>query len=251
MTDLKKENLNKLHNIMLDILTEVDKICIKHNIEYWLDSGTLLGAVRHKGFIPWDDDLDISMTLEDYYRFLNIVQEELPSHMKLQTAEIEKGFPYDFAKIRDSRGTLIEKHEIGKTISYNQGVFIDIIPVIKIDSSLYSKYKYKFLFSLIQLFSYNYLNLKLIRNLLINQNDKSNKKSNSIMIRSGKFPSSLCYVDTKSVFPLVKIEFNGKSFFSPKNAHTYLLRLYGKDYMVLPPVEQRHTHADTIEIYEE
>ena len=83
MEDFSKYNgegtmLRKAQLRMLDILIAVDKICRKHNIPYWLDYGTLLGAVRHGGFIPWDDDLDISMMKEDYDRFLTIASKELP-----------------------------------------------------------------------------------------------------------------------------------------------------------------------------
>ncbi|MDE5947376.1 MAG: LicD family protein, partial [Prevotella sp.] len=69
---------------MLDILIEVDRICRKHNIRYWLSSGTLIGAVRHKGFIPWDDDLDIEMLLPDYKRLMKVLPEELPENFALQ-----------------------------------------------------------------------------------------------------------------------------------------------------------------------
>lgn len=72
--------LRKAQLIMLDMLVEFDAICQKHNLKYWLDSGTLLGAVRHKGFIPWDDDIDLSMPVEDYRRFKEIAKK---SYLKM------------------------------------------------------------------------------------------------------------------------------------------------------------------------
>ena len=68
---------------MLDILVEVDRICKKHHIEYWLSSGTLIGALRHNGFIPWDDDLDIEMMRKDYLRLLEVLPKELPDWLAL------------------------------------------------------------------------------------------------------------------------------------------------------------------------
>jgi lipopolysaccharide cholinephosphotransferase len=244
-------NLKKAQNIMLEILIEVDKICKKHNINYWLDSGTLLGAIRHKGFIPWDDDLDISMSIDDYYKFIKIAQDELPTSMQLQTKEIEKDFPYDFAKIRDNRGKIIEQHEKNKNVTYNQGIFIDIIPVIFIKDSFFYKTLYKFNFLAIKLFSYKYLNINKIRQLLIRLHDKMHSFNNKIVIRSGKFPSYLLYINKELIFPLKKIEFENYNFYIPNKAEEYLKSLYGNNFMQLPPKEKQHTHAFKIEIFKE
>ena len=244
------KNLKKAQNVMLEMLIEVDKICRKYNINYWLDSGTLLGAVRHKGFIPWDDDLDISMSIDDYYKFIKIAQSELPSYMQLQIKEIERDFPYDFAKIRDSRGKIIEQHEKNKNVTYNQGIFIDIIPVIFINDSSFYKTLYKFNFLAIKLFSYKYLNRNKIRQFLINLHDKMHS-NNKIVIRSGRFPELNFYIKKEDIFPLKKIEFEGCDFYIPNKPKEYLKSLYGNNFMQLPPKEKRHTHAYKIEIFKE
>lgn len=98
---------------MLTILAAVDNICLKHGIDYWLDRGTLLGAVRHEGFIPWDDDIDIGMPRSSYERFLRIAPAQMPTNMFLQTAQSDPGF-FNLAaplKIRDRNSRFIEKHE--------------------------------------------------------------------------------------------------------------------------------------------
>lgn len=77
LTDYVKQNLRACQLKQLSILEEIDRICKKHKIDYWLDGGSLLGAVRHKGFIPWDDDIDIAMRLEDMRRFIKIAPQEL------------------------------------------------------------------------------------------------------------------------------------------------------------------------------
>ena len=82
---------------MLEILLEVDKICKKHDIKYWLSSGTLIGAMRHDGFIPWDDDLDIEMMRSDYLRLMEVLPSELPEWLALQNDETD---PYYFFSTR-------------------------------------------------------------------------------------------------------------------------------------------------------
>ncbi len=92
--------LSSLQNILLGYLLEVDRICRKHNIKYFLGGGTLLGAIRHHGFIPWDDDADIMMLREDYDKFCRIAQSEMPANMTFQTNENDKNCYYEFAKFR-------------------------------------------------------------------------------------------------------------------------------------------------------
>lgn len=92
--------LGSIQQIMLAFLLETDRICRKHNIKWFLGGGTLLGAIRHKGFIPWDDDADIMMLREDFDRFCEVAPNELPSNMVLQTYKTDKNCFYDFAKLR-------------------------------------------------------------------------------------------------------------------------------------------------------
>lgn len=123
---LVTQSRKKIWNKSLEIWSVFDQICQKYNIRYYADYGTLLGAVRHKGFIPWDDDLDFVMFRPEYERFLECAAKELEEPYSLQTAytDIRR---YAFAKIRDSRTTAVEFPE--DPISRNQGMFVDIFPL--------------------------------------------------------------------------------------------------------------------------
>ena len=104
----RRSQLRECQLKQLSILKEVDRICRKYNLIYWLDGGTLLGAIRHKGFIPWDDDLDIAMPIDDFEKFKKIVQKELPESLFFQTKETDPSTPHHFAKIRDLNSFFVE-----------------------------------------------------------------------------------------------------------------------------------------------
>ena len=93
---------------MLELLEVIDVICRKHQIPYWLSSGTLIGAARHKGFIPWDDDLDIEMLRSDYLRLLKVLPQELPDNLALQTNETDPNYIFIYGKLRDKDSHLEE-----------------------------------------------------------------------------------------------------------------------------------------------
>jgi len=112
---------------MLEILLEVDRICKKHDIKYWLSSGTLIGAARHKGFIPWDDDLDIEMLWDDYKRLMKVLPDELPETMALQNTKTDPNYFCFYAKVRDRRSHLEESNRYDR-VWREQGIYIDVFP---------------------------------------------------------------------------------------------------------------------------
>lgn len=118
----------KLQNIILNIMKYIDDLCEKHQIEYYIIGGTALGAVRHGGFIPWDDDLDIAMTRYNYDKFLTICETELNKEdFFLQVGRT--GWPLYFSKLR-LKGTLFEEVGAGDEIAKdNRGIFVDIFPL--------------------------------------------------------------------------------------------------------------------------
>lgn len=120
-------NLEKLKEIELEMLVAFKEICDRHGITYFLLGGTALGAVRHKGFIPWDDDIDVGLPRKEYDRFLEIAPKELPAHLFLQTIDSDPHYVSCFSKIRNSKTTFIETTVAHHDI--NHGVFIDVFPL--------------------------------------------------------------------------------------------------------------------------
>ncbi len=260
-----QSDLRKIQLIELDILKEIDRVCQKHDIKYFLDCGTALGAVRHKGFIPWDDDIDIGMTRENYNKFIKIAPLELTENYFLQSLETEKKCPHLFAKVM-KKNTLYMSWA-WKNIDIPQGIWVDIFPYdyctdeddksIK-DFRLLSKiYGYKMipnrflkddgtikwkLVSVVRKLLYYLLFLypqkKLINQIdkVLNSFNKNNKKYSIPLV----FPEIL-KLEKKIVEDLQVVEFEDSFFPITKYIHEYLTLRYG-DYMKLPPEEKRVGH---------
>ena len=248
-------NLRQCQLKQLDILSEIDRICKKHQITYWLDGGTLLGAVRHGGFIPWDDDIDLGMPAKDLKRFIEIAPSELPEHLFLQTPESDPSNVNDIVKRRDLNSLYIEEGD-DFSREYQKGLFVDIFSFIdyptvsrklikKIGrgysvshSILNTKHYYSFRsFGELFWFGGKLILYRLFWSLL-NLTCKKGVYLSNILENNGY--GIMHRID--SVYPISTIKFEGKTFQSPANPDAYLKDLY-KNYMDIPPVEKRKIHA--------
>ena len=123
---MTNEIMQKHRIVLIELLSEFDRVCKKHNIPYVVFCGTALGTVRHKGFIPWDDDLDVSMLRSDYEHFLRVAPNELQENYFLQ-AEFTEHWNMHFSKLRKNNTTFLEKYH-PKDKKIHQGIYIDIFP---------------------------------------------------------------------------------------------------------------------------
>lgn len=267
---MKLNLLKEVQKIQVKMLIEVDRICKKHNIKYQLYGGTLLGAIRHQGFIPWDDDIDIAMLRTDYIKFLKIAPQELSNNYFLQTPETDKHSAFSFAKVRKNNTIFIEKGT--KTLDIHQGIFIDIFPLDNISLDKHTKkiinklkiliamnirsnsrfvfnkkklllQPLKFILRIFRLPTSYYQNKidKLIIKLNNEESDFVNHLTNGIT--NNRFERFL--MKKEDALNLIDVEFEGHNFPATANYHEFLTRCYG-DYMVLPPVDKQQPHHGSL-----
>lgn len=258
--DLRKYNpegsvLRKAQLRMLEILRAIDKICRKHNIEYYLEGGSMLGAIRHKGFIPWDDDLDISVMKKDYPRLRKALLEELPENLIFQDSKTDNNYPLLFGKVRD-KYSFIEESDLSKL--KEQGVYVDIFPNEKVPSMWWKRkldYPYGHCYRAI----HNYTDSKdKIKSYIVYPFAwilVQVTRFINIFIPSDKiaytYGCQMAYnnYSKNDVFPLTHVPFEDMQVPVPHNYHAVLTALYG-DYMQIPPEEKRRVHGTKIEFYD-
>ena len=262
------KSLRDLQKAELDILRAIRDVCDKHNLTYYISSGTLLGAVRHKGFIPWDDDADVHMPYKDYRRFLRIAAEELGPDYFVQNCNTEPNFYFAFTKVcrngTTAMGFNAEKEHV------HHGVWVDIFPLAPVTSNFEHRFKKKLIkySNLLQMDDYVcarrgimekefgkkvmkmldilYLLPKGLRRVMHNLTIKllfisiSSKYYSEIWASFGNRIPKACYDGPKTM-----LEFEGELFSVPPDYRKYLETIYG-DYMTLPPVEKRKSHGITL-----
>lgn len=136
-----EEKLRLLQLTMLEILKVFDRFCREHDLKYSLYAGSLLGAVRHKGFIPWDDDLDVCMSRSDYEKFLKLWQANPPEGYVLQNKENSKYFDQSFSKVRKDHTTFLQDQwQIG---NHHTGIFLDVFPIDRIPNGKLNRMIFK------------------------------------------------------------------------------------------------------------
>jgi lipopolysaccharide cholinephosphotransferase len=251
----KITDIQELRQIQIGILDEVHSFCEEHGLRYFLSSGTLIGAVRHQGYIPWDDDIDIYMPRQDYEQFLQHYHDD-KGFYRIINPQKEPHYYYTFAKVVDLRTRMMEK----ETEGYEIGVFMDVFPVdyvtdnlqerervFKLKKLLYKIRRCKIsksnpLHSKIGYLVYKYWPMTVkqieqkIRNLIVLE-----KPTNTVCNMTEAGPAIKGCFPATDIVSTVDILFEGKMYKTMVGYKDYLEHTYG-DYMTLPPIEQRVTH---------
>lgn len=270
--EITEEQKAQIKIIQIDMMKELDRICNKYNITYCLGYGTMLGAVRHKGFIPWDDDADLLMLREDYDKFKKVCIKELPEKYFFQDAETDSEYLWGYAKLRNLNTKYVRCGQ--EHIKCKNGVFIDIFPLDNIphsimgqiyqdivctilrkmlwakvgqftEKSVCKRFLYKIVAKIPKERIYSYLDKQIYKRakedstrvrclLFVAPGKHWNKKNNPLNTRYG--------FKKEWIQEREKIEFEGLQFWGTKDNQQCLQYLYG-DYMKLPPKEKRIGHA--------
>lgn len=257
--------------ILLNILICIDKYCKDNEIQYFLYYGSLLGAIRHKGFIPWDDDIDIVIKRKDYAKFISGFQKEKrENYLRVFSLENEKSYCYPFAKVVDTRTVAYENGSNEKGL----GIYVDVFPL---DFCGNSGKEHSYFFNKICFF-------KVLRDIKIICLSKSRKLWKNIILLIGKIviaplplkkisrgidvfakkyslePTDYCVeavnitYGKKEIMPskwfekVIDMPFEGHKFSIPADYNKILKNLYG-DYLIYPPVEQRQPKHGIISYY--
>ena len=268
---LKDEEFRKMQLLELDMLVELDKVCRKHNIKYSMFGGTLLGAIRHKGFIPWDDDIDVVMLREEYDKFKKHIDELDSSICYFQDNDTDPEYRWGYGKLRRTNTKFIRVGQ--EHLKCKTGIFIDVFPLDDIPKSTIgqmindfrcfclrkitysevgrvsesnSKFK-KFIYSLLSKIPLSFVFNK-FKKMTKNSNNKSDNLVRTYFYTAigklyRKHPLKCRYGMPKKWFlNLSEYTFEGHKFYGCKDYDEVLTFAFG-DYMTLPPENKRDPHA--------
>ena len=248
----------KLQNIILNIMKYIHELCEKHGIDYYIIGGTALGAVRHGGFIPWDDDLDIAMTRDNYNKFLEVCKKELDRN-EFFLQEGRKDWYLYFSKLRLKNTVFNEEHQASYDIPIeNRGIFVDVFPLDKAANSKlgrlwqYGCSKMLIAYAMRGIRYENdtwskkvaksfatILKIRRLRVWMMAQVTKYNQRSTKYI---GDFFDKVSFKDASYPRELwgkpTLVAFEGIELYAPEKLHDYLSFYFG-DYMKLPPIEKR------------
>ena len=257
-----------LKYVQKDILREIDRICTKHGLRYYLAYGTLIGAIRHGGFIPWDDDIDIMMPYDDMLRFAQLCKTELDPKFFYQSPETEEEYRLTINRVRRNDSVLSEPTLVGKKV--HQGIMVDIYPLFGAAQGKFSRRLQvlramkRALYLLDEPVKNHGFLMKAGSSVLLKLKTKRGKAKAARRLTE-KF-AALSFDQSPLVTVLdsgikemsttyrrewfgdgVRHKFDEDEFMVPANADAVLRRYFG-DYMVLPPENERVFHHNYLEI---
>lgn len=269
MRQVDRETLLKVQPVLLEIAREIKRVCDENGIRYFLYRGTFLGAVRHRGFIPWDDDMDFAMVREDYEKFRKIAPEKLGKNYCFQDWHTEERYPLPFGKVRKKNTVYFEAKS--KRLEEN-GFYVDIYPLdyapedsrerkllgrkqvhlerLLLMKSHYTPWQeedrinYKKRLGYIP---YQLLAALCSRKRLVETYDRISKGNTGNMLYENSGIAGVHYFQADWCRNLSLYSFEDDRFYGPLDYDSCLTQLYG-DYMTLPPEDQRENRHQILEI---
>lgn len=271
MKEYDKKTLHKLQKVELDILKDFIKICDENNLEYFGLAGTGIGVMRHKGFIPWDDDIDVGLLRDDYEKFLKIAEQELSDKYIVMNGRKNSNYPLMTTRLM-KKGTKFREYTL-KDIDCELGIFLDIYPLDYVSDCKFKFFKQglkSFIFSkliilrsipfpyvpytgikkkivyVITGMAYGCLCLfgiskKWLHRMCEQAMIENNAEESSRVTFFGDTTPYMEMINLKDLFPLKKMLFEDMYIKMPNNMDPYLTNLFG-NYMEMPPVEKRKNH---------
>jgi hypothetical protein len=236
---------------MLEMLSFIDDVCVKNNIKYWIDSGTLLGARRHGGFIPWDDDVDICMPREDYVKFKDIMLHNNPSdEFVLQCHQTDNHYFATWDTLRDLKTEMSGNGKRLENFKF-RGLQIDIFLIDdRCNKPMWKFFRYYFAYLInAPLFEGRFtkyirwnvpFSFFLLTKILLPASRFLTKSSKQFLFYGNGMFWYLKW-SRQVIYPLSRIEFEGKKFFAPNNVDKYLEVMYG-EWRTIPSERYRQTH---------
>lgn len=263
-------SLKELQSYIFNILIEFDRICRENGIKYSLEGGSLLGAIKYKGFVPWDDDIDVVMTRDNYDKFMKVA----PSILKkdglytIQNYDLCEQFPLNYAKLCYNQSTICD-YDYSHLTKMNHGIFMDIFPIdhvkpkklrhhcsiigaltgarkTKLHVKLGGKSIKKVIYKIISLLPMKTIN-KLLTKTCAKYNSINTGFSYEVCNSNRKFPP----VPSSYYDDLIEVEFNGHMFYAFRNYDEFLKTRFGNNYMNELPKEElrKPSHNQNIIIY--
>ena len=258
----RKLTADEIKEVELGIMDYIHNICQKNNINYSLAYGTLLGAVRHNGFIPWDDDIDIALSRQEYDKLYKAIEKDNNNIYKVISYKNNSNYPYPFYRVYDSR-TVYENGYINSDIEL--GICVDVFPFdtykeISTEMRKLDTFRQLSVYTFYGIRDKNSMLNNVIRYLLVlifrcTRVKTWNKKMNELSKKEAKDEyidylmekkKSVTKVDANSLDNVIDASFEGRKYKIPEKYDHILSTIYGNDYMEIPPLEKRVQHDDFI-----